>query len=281
MADAPTLLPAGTARRWDLARAFLRYGLANRTTYRAVYWAQLVNAVVKVAAIALVWRAFHAVDPGQFPVGGDAMIAYGVVAALGSVVLDWWSGPHHYLARRIRLGTITGDLLRPMSLPRQLFAIHAGETCSALLLLGVPVYLGALALLGREAAPAGPAAGLLALLSFALSFALLFCCSFLVGMIVLKTLNLLGVMHVYHGVITLLSGFWIPLWFYPEPLRRIAELLPFQSIFFTPLTIYIGHRRGADAAVAILQQAVWLCILLVAVHLAWRFMRRRLVVQGG
>jgi ABC-type uncharacterized transport system permease subunit len=168
-----------------------------------------------------------------------------------------------------------------MSLPRQLFAIYAGEVCSAALLLGLPVYLGALILLGSDVAPADLTAGALTLCSFALSFALLFCCSFLVGMIVLKTLNLLGVMHAYHGAITLLSGFWIPLWFFPEPLRTVAEALPFQSIFFAPVTIYIGHLQGTAAWTAILRQAAWLCVLLFAVNLAWRYMRKRLVVQGG
>ncbi len=272
---------ATVGRQVTLMRAFLRYGIEQQTAYRAAYWAHLWNTAVKVFAFVVVWRTLYAVAPDQFPVSRSQMVAYGVVAAITSEVLDWWKGPHYYIAYRVQLGTITGDLLRPISFPFQLFAIWTGESAAALLLVGVPAFGGAAVVLGGAVAPAGVLAGLLAVLSFVVSFAMLFCCSFLVGLVVLKTLNLLGVMHLYHGVLTLLSGFWIPLWFFPAPLRLLADVLPFRGIFFTPLSIYVGELTGTRLELALLHQVVWLGLLILAVRWAWAVMRRRLVVQGG
>jgi ABC-2 type transport system permease protein len=267
-------------RAIGLVGGFVRLGMQETLAYRSQYWAQLVNMVVKVGGIVVVWRTLFAVAPDKFPIDRLHMVTYAVLGMVLSELFDWWNGPHFYLAERIRLGTITGDLLRPVSFPTQLLLIWLGETLGTLVTVVAPVMVVAV-LAGQVAAPAGTVAALAFAVSLCLSYVLLFCCSFLVGMIVLRTLNLLGIMHVYHAVLTLFTGFWIPLWFFPTPLRVLADVLPFRDIFYTPLTLYIGYTRGTDVVWALAHQVGWLAVLLLAVHAAWRFMRRRLEVQGG
>lgn len=261
-------------------RGFVRVGLQKTLAYRVEHWARLVNAAVKVGTIVVVWQTLYSAAPDRFPVGRAEMITYAVLGMMLSEVFDWWNGPHYYLSERIREGTITGDLLRPVSLPVQLFAIWLGETVGTVVTVSIPVMIVTI-LVTDIAGPAGAVAGGSFVVSLVMSYTVLFCCSFLVGMIVLKTLNLLGIMHVYHAVLTLFTGFWIPLWFFPGPLLAVANVLPFKAIFFTPLAIYVGYLHGTDLLWALTQQAGWLVVGLLAVRWAWSAMRRRLVVQGG
>jgi ABC-type uncharacterized transport system permease subunit len=115
-----------------LLRAFSRQGLHVRLAYRSEFWMRLLNTIVKMAAIATVWRVLYHQSPSVFPIGGRQMVTYAILAALSSEVLTWWEGPHFYLGMRIRLGTLVGDLLRPISLPYQLFAIRLGESIAQL-----------------------------------------------------------------------------------------------------------------------------------------------------
>ena len=79
----------------------------------------------------------------------------------------------------------------------------------------------------------------------------------------------------------LLSGSFIPLWFFPPWAFDIAGLLPFQAMYHTPLSILIGKIEGGEALRAIAVQAVWIAGFALLAHVIWRRGVRKLVVHGG
>jgi len=239
----------------------------------------IANLVVKLAALYLLWRALFRQDPHAFPVSGRSMVTYAVTGVLMGQVLTWWDGPHFYLWERVREGTIATELVRPVYFPFHVFARTLGQSLATAATIVVPVAVVAFPLLGLALPPGAAATGWF-IASVALSYLILFGLNFLVGTLTFVTLTLRGLQHAYHGVITLFSGLWIPLWFYPHWLRPVAEALPFQGIFFTPLSIYVGNL-GSGAATAVGRQAVWASILLAGAAGAWTVTQRRLVVQGG
>lgn len=281
--------PASARAAWHsavhqlaLLRAFSRQGLHVRLAYRSEFWMHLLNTIVKMAAIATVWRVLYHQSPGAFPIGRPQMVTYAILAALSTEVLTWWEGPHFYLGMRIRLGTLVGDLLRPISLPYQLFAIRLGESLALLVTITAPALLVGGLVFGL-APPAGGylAGGATFAASLCLSFVVLHCLNFLAGIVVILTTSVEGVATAWHGVMTILSGWLIPLWFYPGWLRAVADALPFRTVFFTPLSIYVGFIHGSGVAWALAEQLGWTTVLILAVAGAWRGVRRRLVIQGG
>jgi ABC-2 type transport system permease protein len=267
--------------RWPRVLVTLsRQGLHQKLAYRAFYWMQLVNTVVKVLALVTVWSVLYRTSPGSFPIRRDAMIAYAVMAGASAEFLTWWDGPHVYIANRIRLGTLTGDLLRPVYFPFQLFALWLGESAALILTITTPVLVLAIAVFGI-AAPVSTAGGLLFGISMALSFILMYCLNFAVGLLVVLTLSLKGLLVTYHSLITLLSGFWVPLWFYPAWLRELAGWLPFRQLLYTPLSLYVGLAHGAGAYRVLAGQACWVGGAVLGVVLGWRLVRRHLIIQGG
>ena len=61
----------------------------------------------------------------------------------------------------------------------------------------------------------------------------------------------------------------------------IADVLPFQATTYTPVAIYVGRIRGADALGALGVQAVWVVVLTFASWAMWHRALHRVVVQGG
>lgn len=267
-------------RHLALLGGFAHQGLRVTTAYTAAFWMELLNVMVKIAAISAVWRTLYDHHPGAFPVDRGSMVTYAVVTQLAGTAVTWWSGAHFLIAQRLRLGTITAEVLRPVSFPFQLFCWQLGETGALALTTVVPAAVAAVPLLGLRA-PVSPEAALAFAFSLAAGIVIMFATNFLVGMIALRTLSLAGVQHAYHGVVTLLSGLWIPLWFYPSWLAALTGWLPFRSIFYTPAAIYVGYLDGGAAVRAVGHQLVWVAVLLAAVHVAWAGTQRRLVVQGG
>lgn len=269
------------APRWVvLLLAFTRQGLNQKLAYPVGYWMHLVNTLIKMFGVVVVWSVLYSMSAASFPIPLPNMIAYGVVSAVMSEMLSWWDGPHFYLATRVRTGLITGDLLRPMSLPYQLFCLWLGETLVVVGMVVLPVTVVA-ALAFDVAGPVSVVACAQFALSLVFAFVLLFCLNFMVGLLVMLTMNLNGLMVVYHAVITLLSGVWIPLWFYPKWLSELTQLLPFRAVFFTPLSIYVGFVDCGGAWRSLGLQALWTVAAIGAVVLAWWGIRRKLVVQGG
>jgi ABC-2 type transport system permease protein len=78
-----------------------------------------------------------------------------------------------------------------------------------------------------------------------------------------------------------LSGGYIPIPFFPEPFKKIAEVLPFAAMSNMPLRIYSGDISGIEAVLGILLQLFWLAVMLILGKLMMKHSQKRIVAQGG
>ena len=94
-------------------------------------------------------------------------------------------------------------------------------------------------------------------------------------------MNVWAIMTIKNVFINVLSGSMIPLWFMPEIMKKIIGFTPFESIYFTPVQIYLGQLGGAEIAAGFIKQFVWIVVLLGCGMLLWNKGKKKLVVQGG
>ena len=78
-----------------------------------------------------------------------------------------------------------------------------------------------------------------------------------------------------------LTGQLIPLSFFPEVVQRIFSFLPFSSMIYAPVMIYLGKYQGAELTWVLLRQFGWVLILYGLGTLIWNRVTKRLVVLGG
>ena len=80
---------------------------------------------------------------------------------------------------------------------------------------------------------------------------------------------------------TLLGGMIVPLDFYPDGLRVMADLLPFRATLYTPVALLSGKLAGGALAFGLVHQVVWFGLLAAASLALEPRGLRRLTTQGG
>ena len=78
-----------------------------------------------------------------------------------------------------------------------------------------------------------------------------------------------------------MSGSLIPLAFMPDGLRLCLEYMPFASMSYTPVMIYMGKYAGYEILFRIGLQALWAVLLYGLSKLIWMGAIKKLCVQGG
>jgi ABC-2 type transport system permease protein len=119
------------------------------------------------------------------------------------------------------------------------------------------------------------------LLSAILSLGVVVSFSMIIYTITFYTLSPTGPRIVASVLADFMAGATIPLPFFPEPFRSIAELLPFAAMQNMPLRIYSGNIAGAEALRGIILQLFWFIILTVTGKAIMKRALNRVVIQGG
>jgi ABC-2 type transport system permease protein len=262
---------------------FARSVLLVRLQYRTGFFFWVFNSLLKVAIVYFLWRAIFRNSPtaviGGF--GFDGMVAYLIVAEATMWMVKCNS--EGKIAMEVKNGQIAISLIRPISYTLQNLFNALGKAAFGVMTVGIPLLAGlfvyrALAL--HLAPPAWTAfAGYV--VSLGLSFLVMFLLDITFGLLAFYTTNLWGVMVTKTVITDLLSGSLLPLTFFPDIARRMIELLPFQSIIYSPVMILLGKTEGVDILRTIGVQTVWAVALFGLNRFVWNKAFRRLTILGG
>jgi ABC-2 type transport system permease protein len=180
---------------------------------------------------------------------------------------------------RIRDGSISMALTRPVSYPMTIFVEQMAFTVQNVALRVLPYLL--IALIFRIGAGGDAYFSVALVLSMLIAYLLMAFFEMFFGLIAFWTMEISGIIQVRNALMLVFSGSMIPLWFFPDWLFNIAILLPFQAIYNIPLSILIGRIEGAAVWDALLTQVIWLVVFFGLSMLFWGKTRRRVVVNGG
>ena len=119
------------------------------------------------------------------------------------------------------------------------------------------------------------------LLSCALSFLIFVLFDFCFGMIAFFTTYIFGLMLVKDAILKLLTGQLIPISLFPLVFQKFFDFLPFSSMVYTPVMIYLGKYSGEELIYALGRQLFWVIFLYALGSVIWKQVTKRLVVLGG
>jgi len=261
-------------------RIYLELGIRSFhqvLTYRGATLAGLfTNSVFGVMLASIMIGYYGSVGDGEVR-GWDAQQALTLTWINQSLLMvvsmwGWWE-----VARTIQNGSIAMDFLKPINFVGYWLSRDLGRAVGHALVRFIPTFfIGSL--LYDLLAPVSIGNAIAFVPSVALAVIVSFGFRFLLNMSGFWVIDHRGINYLAMAVLNLLSGFLLPLAFFPDPLLRVINLLPFRAIIMIPNEIYLG-QIGIAEGLAI--QAFWAIALLGASQWLLAQGERKVVVQGG
>jgi ABC-2 type transport system permease protein len=249
----------------------------GRSAYRFDHLMGILSTVLQFFIFFEIYRALYG---GAEEVDGITLKAVTTNFVLSLGLGTIFSPDDYFLPNRIWDGSISVELLRPVSFRGRMAAENLGNSLFNLIFRFIPVLAVALLTTGMSA-PADLPCFLLFLLSALLGAGVMFAVSFAVQVTAFWLVNIWSLVTIKNVFVNVLSGSMIPLWFMPEQIQGVLNFTPFASIYFTPVQIYLGQLSAGETALKCGVQLLWIALIFLVGEILWRKGQRRLTVQGG
>lgn len=177
-------------------------------------------------------------------------------------------------------GTISMELLRPMSYKTYLLMNALGKNTYGTLTRTVPVFIISAFLVQGVSMP-DLYSLLLFIVSAFLGILLMFEVTYLAGLLAFWLQRCWFISFYLMGLERIFGGTMIPIWFYPNFLKRMSFFLPFRYMTFEPINFFLGKTPPEEAWLPVFMALFWLAVLNILDKCIWQMAVKRLTVNGG
>jgi ABC-2 type transport system permease protein len=259
---------------WEITIRAFRRQLTYRATILAGFATNFIFGLFRIAILVALYGDRQSVAG----VDVDGAVTYMVMtqAVIGYLSIFSW----YELMQTVYTGEVAGDLLKPLSLFRLWMARDLGRALVQFIFRGVLLYLLYVPFFDL-ATPGSPSAWIGVAAIVALSWAVSFSWRFLVNLAAFWSPNAQGIGGFFFVTSWFLSGFLMPLRYYPDWVAEIANLTPFPYMMNVVMDAFVGVLSGTEMAAVILIQVGWIAALTLTSQVVLRAGVRRLVILGG
>lgn len=261
-------------------RAYIEFAIKrfqNKMAYRLEFFMGILNTILTIIIFCSIYKALYfgidEVDGITF-----TMVVTNFVISLG--LSGAFSYDEMFLQYKIHDGSITNELLKPVSLRGRILAENIGEGIFKLIFNFIPALIFSIFYVEMEN-PSSPLNLALMILSVILGYLILWQINFIVQTWAFWIFSVWGIMVIKNVFVNILAGTMLPIWFLPDILKKIVAFTPFQSIYFTPVKIYLGELGFEEILTNLGIQVFWIITLYAVGTIFWKNGIKRLVVQGG
>jgi ABC-2 type transport system permease protein len=171
--------------------------------------------------------------------------------------MEWW----------IRQGTLSPLLVRPVHPIHR--HVASNLTFKLLTLTVVLPVVVVLTIVFRPNFTISPWTALLFIPALVMAMALRFAVEWTLASVAFWVTRVNAINQLYFVAFLFLSGYAVPLALLPEPVRVVAEWLPFYRMLGFPVDLLLGHLAPAQAVVGLVAQGAWLAVAILALNLVW------------
>lgn len=257
--------------------AYAKKSFLNRSAYRLDNVMGIISTCLQFF---IFWEIYKALYGTSTEIDGITMpmVTTNFILSMGLGAV--FAPDDYFLPSKIWDGSIATEFLRPISFKGRMIAENVGNALFNLLFRFAPCLIIALFTVGVNA-PASPAMLALFVLSAVLGFGVLWTISFAVQMTAFWLINIWSLITIKNVFVNVLSGSMIPLWFMPKELTSVLNFMPFSSVYFTPVQIYLGQLSFEEITLKCGIQLAWIIVIYLLGNILWRKGQKKLIVQGG
>ncbi|XOK61778.1 ABC transporter permease [Paenibacillus elgii] len=258
-----------------------RIGFQSSLEYRFNFFLSLFSAVFPIVVHYYIWTAVYASsgESGLFGYSYQEMIMYTIIAAVVSKLVI--TNMEHAIAEDIKSGGLNKYMVKPI-------AYFGFRICSFIGQRLIYVVISLLVILALTFALNSfykQHTGLERLLAFFLSLCLSVILSFLISYALCAFAFWLSEISYFFVVTSLLvnimSGGMFPLEIFGEGLQQLFRYLPFHYMIYFPVNVLNGKIVDGLIWQGIAGQGIWIGLMLIVCHLAWKRGMKRYLGLGG
>ena len=237
---------------------------------------------MKCFVMFFVWKAvFESSDQETlYGFSYDNMVVYLFISFLSGYIT--YSDGSYALGKEIIDGSIVMRMIKPIDFDMCFLFQELGNKIISFSLIFLPITVGVevyrFVINGRLMLDVPML--LLFLLSMILAYGINFFFNLSYGFLAFFLKNLWGTDIIKGAVVDFLSGATVPLAFMGG-FGKVLRFLPFASLSYTPVMIYMGMYSFAEIAFYLCLQLFWLVVFAVISKLILRLAMKRLVAHGG
>ena len=264
-------------------RPFTRAGVQELIAYRANFICHFIGNIMSAFIMFFVWKAvFLSSDSSTFMgFTMEDMVVYLFITFLTDYMT--YSDGAFVVGEEIKDGSIAMRMIRPCSFEMCFLFQEIGSRLVCAAMIFVPIVAGVeiyrYAIMG--AVRFDIVSFLIYLFSMLLAYMINFYFNVCYGFLAFFFKNLWGTELMKDTLVSFLSGGMIPLAFLPAGLATVLNYLPFASLRYTPVMIYMGMYTAGEIAWRIGLQVFWLLVMIGVSKLIWNSAMKHLSVQGG
>ena len=259
---------------WKICAKSIQRQLAYRAAAMAGLFTNLFFGMLRAAVLVALYGSRTEVTG----ISIEGAVTYtgftqGIIGFLS--LFNWYE-----LMNTVYSGAIASDLVKPLNYYRFWMAQDFGRALAQLVLRGVPIML-VYAIVFPVTMPTSGAHWLIIFLSMILAWNISFSWRFLLNLSSFWVPNAVGILRFGFVISWFLSGFLMPIRYFPEWFQQICYLTPFPHLINTIVEIYLGVISGAELIKILALQIGWAMGLMVLSNLVLKAGVRRLVISGG
>ena len=263
-------------------RPFTRAGMQELVAYRANFICFFIGEIMSAFIMYFVWKAVFLSTDSETFMGFtmEDMVVYLFIAFLTGYMT--YSDGSFAVGEEIIDGSIAMRMIRPCSFEMCFLFQELGNRIVSAAMLFVPMVAGVeiyrYCITG--VIRLDPMCFGFYILSTLIAYMISFYFNVIYGFMAFFFKNLWGTTLIKETIVGFLSGSTIPLAFLPSGLATVLNFLPFASLAYTPVMIYMGMYSIGEILWRIGLQLFWLLVMIGLSKLVWNSAVRHLSIQG-
>ncbi len=246
--------------------------------YRAEFFIGMISKMVLLSATAFFWKAAYKGIDVQGAVNERQMLIYSVISIIMSQIFS--ISVEDNIRSRVRMGNVAVDFIKPVNVFLMYFSEDIGNAVTSIVQKVVPIIIFSVLFIVTPV-PYSILHFMLFAVSAIISYMILWFSNAIFGLFYFWAIDMgpLGTIKDY--LILILSGSFVPIWFFPQSVQAVLKCLPFIYMYQHPISIYIGKVSYSEAAGGIFIQIVWTVIFALIFNHIKKRVERNVLVQGG
>lgn len=267
----------------QIYKAFTKAGIQDMVAYRGSFFGFFIGELFYCFVMFFIWKAVF-ISSNSDTFMGFSMIDMTVYLFLTNITL-FLTGTDSAISigEEIRDGSIIMRMIKPIKVDFSILFFELGNKIIIVFCVFIPLILGLeiykYIVIGKVAFHISYF--LVYLLSVSLSYILAFYLNLAFGYLAFFLMNLWGFNILKESLLKFFSGAIIPIAFMPLWAQTVLNILPFASLSYTPVMIYMGKYQGVELLRVIGIQLLWVVLFVIICQKIWKLAERYLCIQGG